>query len=66
MISKGIATIGLIALVACAGCASGQRSARLHNGALVAPASFDEMQQCETDGGWFDRAAGACDSGGGT
>src|SRR5205814_3351978 len=64
VISKGIMALGLIALVACAGCASGPRSARVHNAALVAPASFDDTQQCETDGGWYDRAAHACDAGG--
>ena len=62
--SKKIAMVGLIALVACAGCASGPRSARLHNGALAAPASFDETQHCQTEGGWYDGAAHACDSGG--
>jgi hypothetical protein len=64
MISRGIAVLGLLALV-CAGCATGTRSVVSgangnggDGGAWASPIT-SESQHCE---GWYDTAARACDS----
>ena len=61
MISKRAAVLGLglVALVACAGCATGTRSVAGDSNGLASPATV-EIQKCA--GGWYDAAAGVCDS----
>ena len=54
------AVVGLVALAACAGCATGTRSVGMNGGNGVAsPATTVDAPQCT---GWYDAAAGACDS----
>jgi hypothetical protein len=61
------AMLGLVALVACAGCATGTRSmvygTNGTNG-VASPATTVDVtpgtQSCE--GGWYDAAAGVCDT----
>jgi hypothetical protein len=69
--SKGALVLGMLALAACAGCASATRPVAVdtssHGDAAgqAAPATIDEgVRACERDGGWYDRVAGACDSDG--
>jgi hypothetical protein len=64
MMSRSVAVLGLVALAACAGCASGTRSyasnpnVRSDVGMQASP-SIIGNQNCQ---GWYDAAAGACDS----
>ena len=59
--SMRIAVLGLIALAACAGCATGASSiASNGNGSGMASPTTVEVPKCE--GGWYDAVAGACDS----
>ena len=68
---KGAVVLGVLALVASAGCATSSRTVgvdtRMDGGAAVqaSPAAGrDAAQSCERYGGWYDRVAGACDSDG--
>jgi len=53
-----IAVFGLVVLAACAGCASGTWSVANGSNGAASPATY-EVQQCE---GWYNAAAGVCDS----
>ena len=55
--------LGLVVLAA-TGCATGSRTAMRDGnyGGHGSPASIsDDLRHCETNGGWFDHAAGVCD-----
>ena len=55
--------LGLVVLAA-TGCATGSRTAMRDGnyGGHGSPASTnEELRYCETNGGWFDQAAGVCD-----
>ena len=58
VISKGAAVLGLVALVVCAGCATGTQYGAGHSNGLASPTTV-EIQKCA---GWYDAAAGVCDS----
>lgn len=58
MTSIRVAMFGLIALAACAGCATGTRSVANGSSGMASPTTSD-IQHCE---GWYNAAAGACDS----
>ena len=58
MTSMRIAVLGLIALAACAGCATGTRSVSKSSTGMASPAPA-QVQRCE---GWYDAAAGVCDT----
>ena len=62
MISRGVAVLGLVALM-CAGCATGTRSAAIggsgSDGGVWASPMTNESQHCE---GWYDTRVNACDS----
>ena len=71
MSSKRAVVLGMLALVACAGCATASRTVavdtRTDGGAAVqaSPATAgDAAQTCERYGGWYDSVVGACDSDG--
>jgi ammonia channel protein AmtB len=54
------AVIGLVALAACAGCATGTRSAVIGSNGAASPATTVETEKsCE---GWYNAVAGVCDS----
>jgi hypothetical protein len=53
------AVFGLVALAACAGCATGTRSVVSGSNGLASPSTVEVQKQCE---GWYDAAAGVCDS----
>ena len=55
------AVVGLVALAACAGCATGTRTTMGMNGGngSASPATTVDAPQCS---GWYDAAAGVCDS----
>ena len=57
--------LGLVALAA-TGCATGTRTALFdgnYGGGNGSPATMSEdSQRCERNGGWFNVAAGACDT----
>jgi len=50
--------LGLVALIACAGCATGTRSVMSNGNGMASPATV-EVPNCQ---GWYDAAAGVCDS----
>ncbi len=56
--------LGIFAIVACAGCASGMAPAASDGAGLAAPGGLDPARVCERDGGWYDHAAGVCSHGG--
>jgi len=56
--SMRIAVFGLVMLAACAGCATGTRSAGMGENGTASPATYEEPK-CE---GWYNAAAGVCDS----
>ena len=58
MISMRGAMLGLVALIACAGCATGTRSVMSNGNGMASPATV-EVPNCQ---GWYDAAAGVCDS----
>jgi hypothetical protein len=71
MTSKGAVVLGMLALAALSGCASATRTgagdAGLQGGGVVQESPVtggDGIESCEQNGGWYDRAAGVCDSGG--
>ena len=57
--------LGLVALAA-TGCATGTRTALFdgnYGGGNGSPATMsDDTRRCEAEGGWFDVAAGSCDT----
>jgi ammonia channel protein AmtB len=53
------AVIGLVALAACAGCATGTRSAVIGSNGAASPATVETQNSCE---GWYNAVAGVCDS----
>jgi hypothetical protein len=63
MTSKGAVVLGMLALAACAGCATathpgaGDTSPGGHTAA--SPATV-EREACTDNGGWYDTVAGAC------
>jgi hypothetical protein len=59
--SMRVAVLGLVALIGCVGCATGTRSLVGGSNGFASPATIDDQkeQQCE---GWFDAAAGVCDT----
>jgi len=71
MTYKGAVVLGLFALAACAGCttatrpvagdatSSGNATGQASPGFYSDPA-WDPAQTCASNGGWYDRVAGAC------
>ena len=59
MISMRVAVLGLVALIACAGCATGTRSVTSNGNGMASPATTVEVPNCQ---GWYDAVAGVCDS----
>lgn len=59
MISMRVAVFGLVALAACAGCATGTRSVGIGSNGAASPATAEVQKQCE---GWYNAAASVCDS----
>ena len=58
MIAMRVAVLGLVALAACAGCATGTRSVASGSNGLASPATV-QAPKCE---GLYDAVAGVCDS----
>lgn len=63
MLTRSVLGLGLLALVACAGCASstGPFAGNAANDA-VGQASPGTIGDRSCEGGWYDRVAGVCDS----
>jgi hypothetical protein len=59
---KGALVVGLVAVAACAGCATGTGSVAVE-GQASPPTVGDDTEKC--DGGTYNRAAGFCVSEGG-
>ena len=66
--SKGAVVLGMLALIACAGCATATRPVAVDtsaHGDAAVQASLATVgngaRTCEHDGGWYDRVAGVCD-----
>jgi hypothetical protein len=60
--SMRVAVLGLVALVACAGCATGTGSISNGSNGAASPRTGDVQQQIQQCEGWYDSVAGACDS----
>lgn len=58
MKSMRFLVLGLVAVAALAGCATGSRVAGSNGNAFASPASY-EVARCD---GWYDSNAGICDS----
>ena len=62
MMSMRVAVLGLVALAVCAGCATGTRSAANGSNGAASPMTGDVQKQVRQCEGWYDAAAGVCDS----
>jgi hypothetical protein len=58
-----VAVFGVIALAACAGCATGTRSVANGSNGVASPMTYAEQKDVQNcDAGWFDVVARVCDS----
>ena len=70
MTAKRIVMLGMLVLAALTGCTTGGAFFATDpnyatDAAQASPGSYtDGAARCESDGGWYDRAAGVCDRGG--
>ena len=60
---KRTVLLGIVALT-CTACASGTILPAGDAAGHASPLSIDQGQNCERNGGWYERAAGVCDRGG--